>query len=142
MSELPAAKPSQWACRTQSEADAMIAWVNAELDRLDAIGKRYNNNDEDKWKPDGETPYWAIVMAAVEKSIKLVDETGDIEPLRRDLEHLTGIDLARFLKRPPRITRGDSSSDWAKKAAADVRRIRAIWRREFPATTGDPRATA
>ena len=35
MSDKPSAsKPSQWACRTKREADAMCAWVNAEMDRL------------------------------------------------------------------------------------------------------------
>ena len=81
-------------------------------------------HDEDKWKSDGETPDWAIAMMVVEQAIKQADDKGDIEPLRKDLLHLTGHDLARFLKRPKR-KRGekfskDDSNDRAKKAATDV----------------------
>ena len=72
-------------------------------------------------------------MMVIEKAIRHADKTGDIEPLRQDLEHLTGHDLARFLRPPPK-TRGQkftrTSVDRAKQAAADVRAIRSLWRRE------------
>ena len=86
--------------------------------------------------PDSETPDWAIVMMNVGEAIKQADDKGDIEPLRKDLLHLTGHDLARFLK-PPKRKRGekfskDDSNDRAKKAATDVLFIKELWRREFP----------
>jgi hypothetical protein len=133
-------KPLQWACRTPLEAKAMTDWVNAELDRVDAISDSFARAgtmlEEDKWRSDGETPDWAIVWMVVEKAIKQADEKGDIEPLRKDLMHLTGHDLARFLKHPKR-KRGekfskDNSCDRATRAALEVLFIRTLWRREFP----------
>ena len=138
--KLPVSKPSQWACRTQREANEMTDWVNAELDRIHAYAdvaiSAVTMHEEDKWRPDGETPDWAIAMMTVGSAIEEADEKGDIEPLRKDLLHLTGHDLARFLKRPKR-KRGkkfskDDSNDRVKKAVTDVLVIRALWRREFP----------
>ena len=121
-------KPSQWACRTPVEAKAMTDWVNAELDRMDAYADASISvrtmHEEDKWRPDSETPDWAIAMMNVGQSIEHADNRGDIEPVRKDLLHLTGHDLARFLK-PPKRKRGkkfskDESNDLAKKAASEV----------------------
>jgi hypothetical protein len=139
--ELPVSKPSQWGCRTPLEAKVMTDWVNAHLDRqqafFDALSDviKHIRHDEDKWSDGGETPDWAIAMMVVADAIKQADEKGDIEPLRKDLLHLTGHDLGRFLKRPER-KRGekfskDNSNDRAKKAAADVRSIKQLWRQEF-----------
>ena len=145
--KLPVSKPSQWACRTKREADAMRDWVNAELDHMDAIRDNFlhfaNFNEEDKWNSDGETPDWAIAMMVVAKAIKQADDKGDIEPLRKDLLHLTGHDLSRFLKRP-KLKRGgkfskDDRNDRAKKAATDVVFINALWRREFPGHRETPK---
>ena len=131
-------KPSQWACRTPVEDKAMTDWVNAELDRIGTNPfRRFSAMlDERKWEPDGESPDSLIAFLAVERAIKHADDKGDIEPLRKDLLHLTGHDLARFLKRPKR-KRGekfkkDDSSDRVKKAVTDVWLIKELWRREFP----------
>ena len=35
------AKPTRWECSNQADAQAMIAWVNFELDRLKAIRERF-----------------------------------------------------------------------------------------------------
>jgi hypothetical protein len=138
--KLPVSKPSQWACRTKLEADTMRAWVNTELDHMYAIRDNFlrfgTMHEEDKWRSDGETPDWAIVMMVVAEAIKQADDKGDIEPLRKDLLHLTGHDLSRFLKRPKQKRGGkfskDDSNDRAKKATTDVGFINALWRREFP----------
>ena len=92
--------------------------------------------DEYKWEPDGEATDWEITWMAVERAIRHADNTGNLEPLRKDLLHLTGHDLSRFLKRPAK-NRGerfskDESNDRAKKAATEVRFIKELWRREFP----------
>jgi hypothetical protein len=116
----------------------MTDWVNAELDRRGTNSARWFSAwlDEIKWEPDGEASDSLIAFLAVERAIKHADEEGDIEPLRKDLWHLTGHDLARFLKRPKR-KRGEKFSkddgyDRVKKAATDVLFIRMLWRREFP----------
>jgi hypothetical protein len=131
------AKPTHWECSNEVDARAMTAWVNFELDRLKAMRERFTGGPVgvDKWRGDAETPDWAVTMMVIEKAIRHADKTGDVEPLRQDLLHLTGHDLKRLLRPPPK-TRGQkftrTKEDRAKQAAADVRAIRALWRREFP----------
>jgi hypothetical protein len=138
------AKPTRWECSNEVDAQAMIAWVNFELDRLKAIRERFTSGfaETDRWRGDAETPDWAVTMMVIEKAIRHADKTGDVEPLRQDLEHLTGHDLARFLRPPPK-TRGQkftrTSANRAKQAAADVRAIRALWRREWPSRKRRPK---
>lgn len=114
----------------------MTDWVNAELDRMKLMRERLTSGtaQADKWQGDAETPDWVVAMMIIEKAIKHADKTGDVEPLREDLLHLTGHDLKRFL-RPPRKTRGKKftrdSRDLATQAARDVRAIRKLLLREF-----------
>jgi hypothetical protein len=117
----------------------MTDWVNAELDRLfinPGSGKLRDILDEYKWAPDGEATDWEITWMAVERAVRRADNTGNLEPLRKDLLHLTGHDLSRFLKRPAK-QRGEKFSkdvrnDRAKKAASQTLFIKELWRREYP----------
>jgi hypothetical protein len=134
MSSLP-----RWECQTPDEAKAMIDWVNNELDRVKAsadlwirLGEELDDETK-KWRSDGETPDWAVVMMVIERAVKKAD-AGDIEPLRNDLLHLTGHDLGKFLKRP-KLKRGEHfpkvEKDPVAEAATAVKIIRKVWRRSF-----------
>lgn len=97
----------RWACNNKLDAQAMTAWVNAELDRIEILAANYSfdhfaDDEDNKWQSDGETPDWAVTMMVIERAIELADTKRDIERLREDLLHLTGHDLGRFLKLPPK----------------------------------------
>jgi hypothetical protein len=131
------AKPTRWECSNTADAQAMTAWINFELDRLKALREWFTGDSagDDKWQGDADTPDWVVTMMVIEEAIRHADKTGDLEPLLQDLEHLTGHDLARFLRPPPK-TRGQkftrTGADHAKQAAADVRAIRALLRWHYP----------
>jgi hypothetical protein len=142
MNKLPPTppKPPQWACSTSAEAKAMTDWVNAELDRhlvyLDVLNQMVTRSFEAR--TDAE-----YLRARVERTMRGADYTGNTEPLRETLRRLTRQDLGRFLKRP-KLKTGEkfskrNSSDHAKKAAADVLLIKALWSREFPGQQRRPK---
>jgi hypothetical protein len=116
MSTLP-----QWKCRNEHEAKAMTDWVNDQLDQIEIVSERFSRY--------GETVLSEDDKYLIEQAIEQADK-GDIEPLRRLFPH-----LARFMCRPPR-ERGkrfpkNTEDDPVRRAAADVKLIRALWAKHY-----------
>jgi hypothetical protein len=114
-------KLPQWECQTASEAKAMVAWVNAELDQLETIRQRFLDCEEEGGGDAGYQEY---------RAAKQLADDGKIEQLQEMYPH-----FAEFLQLP-KLKRGEHRKDRVigpvMKAAIDVKFIRKrLWKKYY-----------
>jgi hypothetical protein len=124
---------------TEDEVNAKLDAVHAgERNRLDAIGSHVAALSEETstlisqanaQMVDDETPYGLLVQQLVKGTTAYADK-GNIEPLRGVLEHITGVDLGRYLH----DARGAGATKRLTPIKAAVRDVRIVrsWPRPHP----------
>lgn len=119
-------KLPDWTCGNVRDQQAMIRWVNAQLDEAE-FQELYNilSGNVRPFTPEEKLAY------QIERA-----ESGDLGPLRRKFPQ-----IARFINFPMRKRRTRRRYDPVGGAAADVKRIRALWQqhyRKFKRARTDP----
>lgn len=135
MEKPPTDKPP-WKARNRREQQAMIDFVIGELLAEDVQNDEWGNRLLSGW--DGTVDPMVRFRSSLEAA-KQAARRGDLGPLRSLLP-----DLAEFLDEPKRVrgqrrphrqlVGGNAFSDYGANLegrAADVERVRAIWRREY-----------
>jgi hypothetical protein len=109
-------KLPNWDCGNARDQQAMIRWVNTELDEAEFqdLSTIFPGNLR-QLKPDERLAY----------QIKRADR-GDLGPLRRAFPQ-----IARFINYPKRKRATRRRYDPVGGAVADVRRIRSFWRQHY-----------
>jgi hypothetical protein len=118
------AKLPRWECLDKRAAQAMIKWVNSELNKTETIRKNFLNYGETL--PENLDAGWSEYMA-----VKKFEENGDIEPLQQMFPNLAEL----LLQVRPKRKRGESIKNRVvgpvMKAAIDVKNIRELWKKRF-----------
>ncbi|WP_148221488.1 hypothetical protein [Bradyrhizobium sp. BTAi1] len=109
----------KWECNTAREKLAMTQWVNHQLNMMDLEELQRDLSGKNAIDPANYLE-WAIEQADIER---------DIRPLKDALPY-----LARFLRLPKKGHGKRLPSrqyNPTKRAAEDVRRIRALWKQHY-----------
>jgi hypothetical protein len=112
-----------WPARSEADNHEMLRWLEWQLDEIQ--WKEISTLFQQPPFNEAERLEYAIECA----------ESGDVELLRKELvKHINDPRIARFVNLP-KLKQGErwtvNSSNWIGKAAADVPRIRQLWRKHY-----------